>query len=68
MGNKVVLSGKVESDVDKELAQELALGVEGIDEVDNCLMVVGKDEAMAAAKETDDSLPRRSITLRWWRR
>ncbi|MCB1842365.1 MAG: BON domain-containing protein [Halioglobus sp.] len=55
MGNKVVLSGKVESDVDKELAQELALGVEGIDEVDNRLMVVGKDEAMAAAKETDDS-------------
>lgn len=60
MGDRVLLSGKVESQVDKELAEELALGVEGIKEVDNRLEVVAPEEARAAgdrsfAQDIDDA-------------
>ena len=54
-GNRVVLSGKVESEVDKDLAEELALGVEGISDVDNRLQVVSSEEAKAEANEDDRS-------------
>jgi len=60
MGDRVLLSGKVESQVDKELAEELALGIEGIKEVDNRLVVVAPEEARAAgdssfAQNIDDA-------------
>ncbi len=37
---KVVLTGKVESDLDKELAEELVLSLDGVRDVDNKLTVV----------------------------
>ncbi|OUS70920.1 transporter [Pseudoalteromonas sp. A601] len=37
---KVVLTGKVESDLDKELAEELVLSLDGVNDVDNELTVV----------------------------
>lgn len=39
-GNKIILTGKVESEVDKELAGQLALSMSDIDSVDNQLTVV----------------------------
>lgn len=39
----VVLKGEVESEIDKELAARLAEGVEGIESVDNQLVVTGVD-------------------------
>lgn len=39
----VVLKGEVESEIDKELAERLASGVEGIESVDNQLIVSGMD-------------------------
>lgn len=38
-GNKAMLDGKVESDIEKDLAEQIALGVEGIKHVDNRLAV-----------------------------
>lgn len=38
-GTSVTLTGTVESEVDKELAEQLALGVDGIESVDNDLEV-----------------------------
>lgn len=38
---KATLSGKVNEDVNKDLAKEIALGVEGIKEVDNQIVVLG---------------------------
>ena len=38
---KATLTGKVDEDVNKDLAQQIALGVDGIKEVDNQLVVVG---------------------------
>lgn len=51
MGDKAVLTGKVESDIDKDLAEQVALGVEGINSVDNQLQVVPGDDNDA---EMDD--------------
>jgi len=53
LGNTVVLTGKVESDVDKELAEQLARGMDGITEVTNRLTVVPSEEAREAASEGD---------------
>jgi len=39
---KVTLTGKVQEDVSKELAKEIALGVEGIKEVDNQIVVLSE--------------------------
>jgi osmotically-inducible protein OsmY len=44
-GSTVVLTGKVESQVDKELAEQIAKGVDGVAEVTNRLLVVPTDEA-----------------------
>tara|TARA_R110001599_G_scaffold353231_1_gene591126 strand:+ start:212541 stop:213155 length:615 start_codon:yes stop_codon:yes gene_type:complete len=52
-GNTVVLTGKVESDVDKELAEQLAKGIDGITEVTNRLLVVPSEEARANAAAGD---------------
>jgi len=38
-GNGVTLSGEVEEAIDKELAEQIALGVDGIDKVDNKIAV-----------------------------
>ncbi|MES2664375.1 MAG: BON domain-containing protein [Pseudomonadota bacterium] len=38
-GNKATLSGKVEEGVSKELAEQIALGVEGISSIDNQIVV-----------------------------
>ncbi len=38
---KATLTGKVNEDVNKDLAKEIALGVEGIKEVDNQIVVLG---------------------------
>lgn len=38
-----VLTGEVESDVDRDLAEQVALGVEGVTSVDNQLRVTGED-------------------------
>lgn len=56
MGTTVVLTGKVESEVDKELAERLALGVDGVTEVTNRLMVVAPQEARAGQSEDDRTL------------
>ncbi len=37
---KVILTGKVDSDLDKELAEELVLSLDGVNDVDNELTVV----------------------------
>lgn len=39
-GTKAVLTGKVDGEVNKDLAKQLALGVNGIEEVDNQIVVV----------------------------
>ena len=44
---KVVLTGKVDSDVDKALAEELVEGIDGVKSVDNQLTVVADKHAKA---------------------
>lgn len=39
----VTLSGKVDNDIDKELAEELVMGIDGVKNVDNKLTVVKTD-------------------------
>lgn len=50
-GGTVVLTGKVESNVDKELAEQLALGVEGIESVTNRLEIVAAKQARNSESE-----------------
>jgi osmotically-inducible protein OsmY len=52
-GNTVTLIGKVDSNVDKDLAEELAKGIDGITNVDNQLTVVPSDEARENYDEND---------------
>lgn len=52
-GSKVTLTGKVESEVDSELAEEIARGMDGIDTVDNQLSVVPEDQARDGLDERD---------------
>ncbi|GAC07747.1 MAG: BON domain-containing protein [Alteromonadaceae bacterium] len=55
----VTLRGKVETDVDKALAQELALGVEGVIGVENMLTVFSpgdNDDAAKQRKLTDEKV------------
>lgn len=51
--SKVTLTGYVDSDVDKSLAGEIALATDGIDSVDNRLVV---DREKSARKEHDDGV------------
>lgn len=65
----VTLSGEVESEIDKELAEEIAKGTEGVTEVNNELKVVsGSREAkqQASAKDRDfgDFVDDATITAR----
>jgi osmotically-inducible protein OsmY len=43
---EVILTGKVESDVDRKLAEELVLGIKGVTSVDNELSVIKSDKEM----------------------
>jgi osmotically-inducible protein OsmY len=52
-GSSVTLIGKVDSEVDKELAEQLALSIDGIARVDNQLIVVTGGEAQEN-RDTDD--------------
>lgn len=45
------LTGEVESEVEKDLAEQVALGVEGVNEVDNQLQVSGEDVQRSADDE-----------------
>ncbi|CAA0102348.1 Osmotically-inducible protein Y [Halioglobus japonicus] len=56
MGTDVVLTGKVESQVDKELAEQLALGVDGVTDVTNRLVVVAPEEARTGRSDGDREL------------
>lgn len=50
-----VLTGEVESQVDRDLAEQVALGVEGVREVDNQLKVEGENADRAADENKDGS-------------
>ena len=52
---KVVLTGKVKSELDKELAEELVLSLDGVTDVENKLTVVKDMKAKHAKKEKGDS-------------
>lgn len=56
VGSTVVLTGKVESEVDKALAEQLALGIDGITEVENHLTVAASDEARSGKSDSDRAL------------
>ncbi len=56
VGSTVVLTGKVESEVDKALAEQLALGIDGITEVENRLTVAASDEARSGKSDSDRAL------------
>lgn len=46
-GNRAVLTGKVQDQIEKELAEQIALGVDGIARVDNQLTVDGNAQRVA---------------------
>jgi hyperosmotically inducible periplasmic protein len=50
--NVATLGGEVHSDIEKELAENIALGIEGIDSVKNNIKVTTKPAATANAKPT----------------
>lgn len=52
--NVATLEGEVHSDIDKELAENIALGVEGIDSVTNNIKVVEKSTQVAKKKTTKE--------------
>ena len=45
----VILTGKVESDIERELAQELVENLDGVRDVDNELTVLNKDDSFGTA-------------------
>merc|ERR1712125_40585 len=52
---KVVLTGKVKSELDKELAEELVLSLDGVTDVENKLTVVKDMKTKHAKKDMGDS-------------
>ena len=50
----VVLTGKVKNSVDKKLAEELVVDIDGVTAVDNRLTVAGKDAMVAAQDNSGD--------------
>lgn len=52
-GSTATLTGKVDSGVEKELAEQVALGVDGVSRVDNQLAVVDGAPRRAAGKDPD---------------
>ena len=63
---KVVLTGKVNSELDKELAEELVLSLDGVSDVDNSLTVVKsmdtKDKSKDMMDDDDNDLTDAKIT------
>ena len=63
---KVVLTGKVNSELDKELAEELVLSLDGVSDVDNSLTVVKsmdtKDKSNDMMDDDDNDLTDAKIT------
>jgi osmotically-inducible protein OsmY len=49
----VHLTGKVESDIDRDLAAELAKGIDGVVSVDNDLVIEAKSRQTASTTDTD---------------
>ncbi len=60
--NVATLSGDVYSDIQKELAENIALGIEGIDSVKNNLKVTAKPAATANPQTSTDTPTRRSFS------
>jgi osmotically-inducible protein OsmY len=54
-GNSVELEGEVESDIDKELAEQIALSVDGIEHVNNELKVVPESKTKNDDQEMDEN-------------
>lgn len=54
-----VLTGEVESQVDRDLAEQVALGVEGVTEVDNQLKVEGEEADRSAGDNKDGTFSER---------
>ncbi|MBB1436682.1 BON domain-containing protein [Pseudoalteromonas sp. SG43-6] len=52
---KVVLTGKVESELDKELAEELILSLDGVTDVDNELTVVKNKDTKSKKMKSDST-------------
>ncbi|NMM41914.1 BON domain-containing protein [Pseudoalteromonas arctica] len=52
---KVVLTGKVESELDKELAEELILSLDGVTDVDNELTVVKNTDTKSKKMKSDSA-------------
>lgn len=52
---KVVLTGKVNSELDKELAEELVLSLDGVTDVDNSLTVLNHSDVENSSKDMSDS-------------
>jgi len=53
---KVILTGKVESEVDKALAEELIANLDGVKSVENSLTVVNNDSASDEPDDADDTI------------
>lgn len=63
----VTLTGTVNSDIDRDLAGEIAKGLEGVNEVENRLLVAAESEAWSHGADADSesaAQPRRSFG-RW---
>lgn len=54
-----ILTGQVESDIDRDLAEQVALGIDGIEKVDNQLKVDASTEPRQAGTGTDRDLAQR---------
>ncbi|WP_417763590.1 BON domain-containing protein [Shewanella sp.] len=59
---KVVLTGKVDSDVDKALAAELVEGIDGVESVENKLTVMSNSSSKDASDEDGQVLTDTKIT------
>lgn len=53
VNGKVTLTGKVDNEIDKELAEELIMGIEGVKSVDNLLSIYNEKE-YAKSSEMDE--------------
>lgn len=53
-GDKAILFGKVDSDIKKDLAEEIALSIDGIEKVDNRLEVIPEEEISVKEKLAEE--------------
>ena len=52
----IILTGKVDSSVDKKLAEELVTGIDGVASVDNRLTIIESDDGEMISEETSSDL------------